>query len=40
MNRNRLAETFEPETMIRISDIEARSLAQNHMNNDLAHLRE
>ena len=40
VNRNRLAETFEPETMIRISDIEARSLAQNHMNNDLAHLRE
>ena len=39
VNRNRFAETFESETNIRISDTEAHSLAQNHMNNDLAHLR-
>ena len=39
VNRNRFAETFESETYIRISDAEARKLAQNHMTNDLAHLR-
>ena len=39
VNRNRLAETFESETNIRISDSEARKLAQKHMTNDLAHLR-
>lgn len=40
VNHNKLAESFESETNIRISDAEARSLAQNHMNKDLAHLRE
>jgi len=40
VNHNKLSETFESETNIRISDTEARSLAQNHMNKDLAHLRE
>ena len=39
VNRNLKAKTFENKTNIRISDSEARNLAQNHMNNDLAHLR-
>ena len=39
VNRNTQAEKFAPYTNIRISDAEARGLAQNHMNNDLAHLR-
>ncbi len=39
VNRNTTAENFVPYTNIRISDAEARGLAQNHMNNDLAHLR-
>ena len=39
VNRNTQAEKFEDKTNIRISDAEARGLAQNHMNNDLAHLR-
>lgn len=40
VNRNKMAESFKFETNILISDTEARSLAQNHMNKDLAHLRE
>lgn len=36
---NMKADFFAPYTNIRISDAEARRLAQNHMNNDLAHLR-
>jgi len=40
VNRNLKAKAFENKTNIRISDAEARGLAQNHMNNDLAHLRE
>ena len=39
VNRNLKAKAFENKTNIRISDAEARGLAQNHMNNDLAHLR-
>ena len=39
VNRNLRADVFEDKTNIRISDAEARRLAQNHMNNDLAHLR-
>ena len=39
INRNLKARAFENKTNIRISDAEARGLAQNHMNNDLAHLR-
>ena len=39
VNRNSRADAFENKTNIRISDAEARSLAQNHMNNDLEHLR-
>ena len=39
INRNLKARAFENKTNIRISDAEARRLAQNHMNNDLAHLR-
>ncbi|MBR1826014.1 MAG: hypothetical protein IJ770_05455 [Alphaproteobacteria bacterium] len=39
VNRNTAAENFAPYTNIRISDAEARGLAQNHMNNDLAHVR-
>ncbi len=39
LNRNRLAESFKSETNIRMSDAEARKLAQNHMTKDLAHLR-
>ena len=39
VNRNLRADVFEDKTNIRISDAEARGLAQNHMNNDLAHLR-
>ena len=39
VNRNLKARAFENKTNIRISDAEARGLAQNHMNNDLAHLR-
>ena len=38
-NWNKKAEVFEDCTNIRISDNEARSLAQNHMTNDLAHIR-
>ena len=39
IHRNKIAKFFEPYTSIRISDSEARRLAQNHMSNDLAHLR-
>ena len=39
VNRNSRADAFENKTNIRISDAEVRGLAQNHMNNDLAHLR-
>ena len=39
VNRNLKAKAFENKTNIRISDTEARSLAQSHMNNDLEHLR-
>ena len=38
-NWNTQAEAFKKYTNIRISDDEARSLAQNHMTNDLAHIR-
>ena len=38
-NWNTKAKNFESYTNIRISDDEARSLAQNHMTNDLAHIR-
>lgn len=38
-NWNTKAKNFESYTNIRISDNEARSLAQNHMTNDLAHIR-
>lgn len=36
---NMKADFFAPYTNIRISDAEARRLAQNHMNDDLSHLR-
>ena len=39
VNRNLKAKAFENKTNIRISDTEARGLAQNHMTNDLTHLR-
>ena len=39
INRNMKAKFFENKTDIRISDAEARGLAQNHMTNDLTHLR-
>ena len=39
INRNLRATAFENKTNIRISDAEARSLAQHHMTKDLAHLR-
>lgn len=39
VNRNMKAKFFKDKTNIRISDAEARGLAQNHMNNDLAHVR-
>ena len=39
VNRNSKADAYENKTNIRISDAEACGLAQNHMNNDLAHLR-
>ena len=39
VNRNMQANFFENKTNIRISDAEARGLAQSHMNNDLAHVR-
>lgn len=39
VNHNFRATVFEDKTNIRISDAEARKLAQNHMTNDLAHLR-
>ena len=39
VNRNMQAKFFKDKTNIRISDADARSLAQNHMTNDLAHLR-
>ena len=39
VNRNMQANFFENKTNIRISDAEARGLAQNHMTNDLTHLR-
>ena len=39
VNRNMKANFFKNKTNIRISDSEALRLAQNHMNNDLAHLR-
>lgn len=38
-NWNTKAKNFESYTNIRIFDNEARSLAQNHMTNDLAHIR-
>ena len=39
INRNLKAKAFRDKTNIRISDTEARGLAQSHMNNDLAHVR-
>ena len=39
VNRNMKANFFKNKTNIRISDSEALRLAQNHMNNDLTHLR-
>ena len=39
VNRNTQAKAFENKTNIRITDAEARDLAQSHMNNDLAHVR-
>jgi hypothetical protein len=39
VNRNMQARFFKDKTNIRISDADARNLAQNHMTNDLAHLR-
>ena len=39
VNRNFKAKVFKDKTNISISDAEARGLAQNHMNKDLAHLR-
>ena len=39
VNRSSRADAFENKTNIRISDAETRGLAQNHMNNDLAHVR-
>ena len=38
-NRNIKADDFKYKTKLRITDDYARSLAQKHMNNDLAHLR-
>ena len=39
VNRNTQADAFENKTNVRISDAEARNLAQTHMIEDLAHLR-
>ena len=39
VNHNLKAKAFRDKTNIRITDAEARDLAQSHMNNDLAHLR-
>ena len=39
LHHNTEAENFAPHTNVRISDAEARGLAQNHMINDLAYLR-
>ena len=39
VNRNRLANTFENDTNLRITDQDAYNMAQNHMKNDLAHVR-
>jgi len=39
INRNRKAYTFEKETNVQISNIEVRQMAQEHMRNDLKHLR-
>ena len=38
-NWGRFADTFKKDTNVRISDEYARSLAQDHMTNDLAHVR-
>ena len=38
-NWGRFADTFKKDTNVRISNEYARSLAQNHMTNDLAHVR-
>ena len=38
-NWNKVYTYFEPRTNVRISDDYARNLAQNHMTNDLAHVR-
>ena len=38
-NRNRFANSFENETNLQISEQDAYNMAQNHMKNDLAHIR-
>ena len=39
INHNRKAQTFENDTNLRISEQDAYNMAQNHMRNDLAHVR-
>ena len=39
VNRNKMASFFENKTNLRISDQDAYNMAQNHMTNDLAHVR-
>lgn len=39
INRNRLANIFKNESDLRISEQDAYNMAQNHMMNDLAHVR-